>query len=72
MQHRSGELEMSDGGGTFYGIGFKVFTMLDLNFEYHEGYFSEQVSGSLMSSKNTYFDYLFFSLSLPVDSSLFF
>lgn len=65
FQHRSGKLVMSDGGGTFWGVGYTGFPLVHINFEYHKGYFGEQNNSGLISGKKTNYDYLFLSTSLP-------
>jgi hypothetical protein len=65
FQHRSGKLEMSDGGGTFFGVGFTGLPFIHINFEYHKGYFGEQDNSGLISGKKTDYNYLFLAVSLP-------
>lgn len=65
LQHRSGKLEMKDGGGTFFGVGFTGLPFVHVNFEYHKGHFGEQNNNGVISGKKTDYDYLFLSFSLP-------
>jgi hypothetical protein len=60
-----GDLELSDGSGMKFGIGFTGLPFVDINVEYRKGTFGEYKFGGAKVDKDTDYSSLLLSLSLP-------
>lgn len=58
-------LELKDGTGGKFGLGFTILPFLDINLEYRKGAYDKFELGSVSSSKDVDFEALMLGVSLP-------
>ncbi len=58
-------LELNDGSGVKFGVGFTLLPFLDINVEYRKGQYSELKIGSTKTDTDTDFSAVMIGVSLP-------